>query len=96
MTAKKRKIIFRKTKDAKYRRLKMPELKYDYSELKGDIKKVYGTQSAFAKALGMAEPTLSLKLNNNADWSQDEMELALLLLNKGAEKVVPYFFTHEV
>ena len=74
----------------------MPEQRYDYSELKGDIKRVFGTQSAFAKAIGMAEPTLSLKLNNNADWSQDEMEHALTLLKKGSEKVVPYFFTHVV
>lgn len=74
----------------------MPEQRYDYSELKGDIKRCYGTQSAFAKAIGISEPTLSLKLNNNADWSQDEMESAIFLLKAGIEKIVPYFFTHEV
>lgn len=71
----------------------MAEQIYDYSELKGDIKKVFGTQSAFAKAIGMSEPTLSLKLNNNAEWSQDEMESTLALLHAGIGKLVPYFFT---
>ena len=69
---------------------------YDYSELLGDIKKVFGAQSAFAKAMGMAESTLSLKLNNKAEWSQDEMTLAVKLLNAEAYKVRPYFFTHKV
>lgn len=71
----------------------MLEQKYDYSELKGDIKRCFGTQSAFAKAIGISEPTLSLKLNNNADWSQDEMEAAITLLDANVEKIIPYFFT---
>lgn len=71
----------------------MLEQRYDYSELKGDIKRRFGTQSAFAKAIGISEPTLSLKLNNNADWSQDEMEAAITLLDANIEKIIPYFFT---
>lgn len=74
----------------------MPEQRYDYSELKGDIKKVFGTQSAFAKAIGMAESTVSLKLSNNAEWSRDEMVDTINLLNAGVEKIIPYFFTHAV
>lgn len=72
----------------------MLEQRYDYSELKGDIKRHFGTQSAFARAIGISEPTLSLKLNNNAEWSQDEMEATLALLNAEKEKIVTYFFTH--
>lgn len=71
----------------------MAEQIYDYNELKGDIKKVFGTQNAFAKAIGMSEATLSLKLNNNAEWSQDEMESTIALLHAGVEKLVSYFFT---
>ena len=70
--------------------------RYDYSELQGDIRKVFGTQGAFAKAMGMAESTLSLKLNNNAEWSQEEMVLAVKLLNEETDKIKPYFFTHLV
>ena len=70
--------------------------KYDYRELSGDIKRVFGTQGAFAKAMGMAESTLSLKLNNNAEWSRDEMVLALRLLGAENDKVQSDFFTHVV
>ena len=69
---------------------------YDYSELQGDIKKVFGAQGAFAKAMGMAESTLSLKLNNKAEWSQDEMMMAIDLLHAETGKIRPYFFTHVV
>jgi len=72
----------------------MEKMKYNYSELLGDIKKVFGTQGAFAKAMGMADSTLSLKLNNKAEWSQDEMMLAVSLLHPDARKVESYFFTH--
>lgn len=74
----------------------MGEQKYDYSELLGDIKRVFGAQTAFAKAMGMAESTLSLKLNNKAEWSQDEMMLAVDLLQAEVSKVRPYFFTRAV
>lgn len=74
----------------------MQEIKYDYSEILGDIKRVFGSQGAFAKAMGMAESTLSLKLNNRAEWSQDEMMLAVTLLQTDVGKVRPYFFTHIV
>lgn len=74
----------------------MEEQKYDYSELLGDIKRVFGAQTAFAKAMGMAESTLSLKLNNKAEWSQDEMMLAINLLQAEVSKVRPYFFTRMV
>ena len=70
--------------------------KYDYSELLGDIKRTFGAQAAFAKAMGMSESTLSLKLNNKAEWSQEEMLLATTLLNTGISKVRPYFFTRLV
>lgn len=74
----------------------MERPRYDYSELLGDIKRVFGAQSAFAKAMGMAESTLSLKLNNKAEWSQEEMMLAVSLLNAEHSKVGPYFFTRKV
>ena len=67
---------------------------YNYSELQGAIKKVFGVQSAFAKAMGMADSTLSLKLNNKAEWSQEEMFLAVKLLGEDSSMIKPYFFTH--
>lgn len=69
---------------------------YDYSKLSGKIKEVYGTQAAFAEAMGMAQTSLSFKLNNKSEWSQDEMETAMDLLRIPRTSVRTYFFTHKV
>ncbi|MGI6168320.1 MAG: DUF739 family protein [Christensenellales bacterium] len=70
-------------------------MEYDYSKLRGKIKEKFGTQINFAKAMGMTEPTLSLKLNNKGEWSQEEMTLALDLLGESLAVVDSYFFTHK-
>lgn len=67
---------------------------YDYRKLQGAIKEKFKNQSEFAKAIGMGESTLSLKLNNKAEWSQEEMLLALSILNKPIDDVKEYFFAH--
>ena len=46
---------------------------FDYSKLKGKIVEVFGTQSNFAKAVGMSERTLSCKLNNKIPFTQPAM-----------------------
>lgn len=69
---------------------------YDYSKLNGKIKEVYGTQAAFAEAMNMAQTSLSFKLNNKSEWSQDEMEKAMELLGIPRTSVRTYFFTHRV
>ena len=69
---------------------------YDYSKLRGKIKEVYGTQAAFAEAMDMAQTSLSFKLNNTSEWSQDEMERAMDLLHIPRTSVRTYFFAHLV
>ena len=69
---------------------------YDYSKLRGKIREVYGTDKAFAEAMDMGKATLSLKLNNKAEWTQDEMESAMELLNIPRGSVRTYFFAHRV
>lgn len=71
-------------------------MEYDYSKLKGKIREVYDTNAAFAKAIGMGKTTLSLKLNNKAEWTQAEMVSAMDLLNIPPTSVRTYFFTHKV
>lgn len=51
-----------------------------YAELRGAIRAKYGTQKAFADALGMHYSTLSGKLNGRTDWTRQEMESASKLL----------------
>lgn len=69
---------------------------YDYKKLRGAIKEVFESQAQFALAMGMSESTLSLKLNNKAEWTQDEMVLAMKLIGRPLDEINVYFFTHLV
>lgn len=63
-----------------------------YGKLRGRIKEVCGTQLMFAKAMGMDESTISLKLNGKAEWTRVEMARACEVLRLPLEEVHPYFF----
>ena len=67
-----------------------------YAKLRGKIKEVFGTQEAFADALGMDCATLSGKLNNKADWKREEIEKACQLLSIPIQQLHEYFFTSKV
>lgn len=69
---------------------------FDYSKLKGKIKEVFGTQSAFAKAMGLSGVSLSSKLNNLTDFTQSEINKACELLGISFEFIPVYFFTEKV
>ena len=68
----------------------------DYRKLKGKIKEVYDTRSAFAKALDLDPATLSSKLNNKSEWSSGEIAKACELLNIPLVEAHLYFFTLKV
>ena len=67
-------------------------LAFDYIKLRGKIKEVFGTQDKFAKALGISRATLSLKLNNISEFTQQEMAASMRLLHEPARSVDKYFF----
>lgn len=69
---------------------------YNYSKLKGSIREKYGKQEDFANAMGIGLSTLNLKLNNKAEWSQEEMKTAMRLLDKPLTDLSLYFFSHQV
>lgn len=69
---------------------------YDYSKLLGKIKEKYGTQKEFAKALGVGNTSLSQRLNNHLEWTQDEMKKTMILFNEPLNKINEYFFTKKV
>jgi hypothetical protein len=71
-------------------------MEYDYKLLLGKITEVFGTQANFAKALGKSERTISLKLNNKVDWTQDEMIAAAKALQVELTSIPQYFFTLKV
>lgn len=72
------------------------DIVFDFSKLRGRIKEVYSTQSAFATAMLMNEATLSNKLNNNVEFSPKEIVRACLLLSIDMKEIDNYFFTLKV
>lgn len=73
------------------------EIIFDFSKLRGRIKEIYGTQTAFATAMLMNEATLSNKLNNNVEFSPKEIYRACVLLCIDLKKELTlYFFTPKV
>lgn len=69
----------------------MEKIKFDYSKLRGRIIEKCGSQRAFAKLLGIAECTLTSKLNGYTCFSQSEILRSVKILD--INEVTPYFFT---
>ena len=63
-----------------------------FGRLREKIKVVFGTQKAFADAMGMNVATLNLKLNGKAVWDLDEIEKACGLLDIPIGQIIEYFF----
>jgi DNA-binding XRE family transcriptional regulator len=69
---------------------------YDYSKLKGKIRELGITQNEYAKAIGITEQTLNLRLKNKRPFKQDEIEKTMLLFNEPLKNVQIYFFNKKV
>lgn len=65
---------------------------FDFSKLLGKITEEYGTQYNFARAMGLSEHSLSVKLNNKVPWKTTEIVKAMELLNINSSDVSAYFF----
>lgn len=71
-------------------------MEFDYSELRGRIRTKYGTEWAFAEALGMSRETLSSRFNNKTEWTSVEIVEACRLLDIDLIDAPTYFFTQKV
>lgn len=71
-------------------------IEYDYSKLLGRIVEKFGGQRAFAKAIGMSERSLSLKMNNKVQFKQREIDACIVELALTDEDIPAYFFTRVV
>lgn len=69
---------------------------FDYSELVKLIRYKYGTQDNFAKALGIGRVSLSQRLNNRLEFTQEEMLRTSELLDLTQEDIPNYFFREKV
>lgn len=71
-------------------------MSFDYRKLRGRIREKYGTEQKFAAAMGMGRVTLSAKLNNDGDFTRNQMLKAAQLLELDATQIPEYFFTASV
>jgi transcriptional regulator with XRE-family HTH domain len=68
---------------------------FNHNKLRGKIREIYKTQDAFAAAMGLSATSLSLKLNNNVDFTQSEIAKAVELLGVDISEMPVYFFCSE-
>ncbi|BFK81283.1 DUF739 family protein [Clostridium baratii] len=71
-------------------------MKFDYSKLRGRIREKFGTQDNFAKALEIGRVSLSQRLNNHLEFTQEEINNACELLEINKNDIAKYFFAIKV
>lgn len=71
-------------------------INYDYSKLRGRIKEKFGTQENFAEALNIGTVSLSKRLNCSLEFSQNEINRSVEILDIPREQIPVYFFTIRV
>lgn len=69
---------------------------FDYSKLRGKIKEVFGTQDAYADAIGLGRVSVSQRLNNQLEFSQQEMLKSADVLGFPRGQIPEYFFAEKV
>lgn len=70
---------------------------YDYSILRGDIKRKYDTEGNFSKAMGFtSQNSLSDRFSGRVEWKQSEMIKTCHLLEKPINELHEYFFKLKV
>ena len=69
---------------------------YDYSKLIGAIAEKFSSRCAFARAIGLSEHSLSVKLNGKVAWKQSEIAAACAVLAIPVDLIGTYFFTAKV
>lgn len=68
-------------------------MNWNYAKLRGRIKEIFGTQEAFAKAIGISSVSLSQRLNNALEFTQEEIFNSCEVLNIPLTDMMSYFFT---
>lgn len=70
-------------------------VKMTYAKLRGRIREKFGTNTAFAQAMGIDPASVSFKLNNRTPWKREDIEKACELLEIPIEEVYIYFFSEK-
>lgn len=66
---------------------------YQYKKLRGRIREMYDTESAFSKVVGISTTQMSTKLNGKAGFNQNDIELWCDKLKIPIDEAGIYFFT---
>lgn len=66
---------------------------FDYSKLRGRIREKFKTESAFGKAMNLSHNTISKKLNGYIQFTQNDIDRAIMLLEIPDDEISTYFFT---
>ena len=65
---------------------------YKTDKLQARIVEMFGTQSAFAEAIGMDKTTLSKLISEGRDWKGSMLMKAVEALDIPADEIDAYFF----
>lgn len=68
-------------------------MSFKYNRLRGRIVEVFGSQSAFSKAVGQSEQIISAKLSGNSSFTQENIIAWSEALNIDQNDIGSYFFT---
>ena len=66
---------------------------WDYSRLKGRMAELGFRQEDMGKMIGLSKTTISLKLNNKAEFKQGEINMICDLLKIPCAEINSYFFS---
>lgn len=69
---------------------------WNYDKLRGKIKEKYGSQDKFAEKMKIGRVSLSQRLTGKLEFSQNEMNRAIELLELEKSEIPIYFFTPKV
>lgn len=67
-------------------------MRYKYRKLRGRITEIFGTQAAFALALGLSKNSVSKKLTGKTEFSQSDVEQWAKLLNIQRSEYGEFFY----
>lgn len=67
-------------------------MQYAYRKLRGRIVEAFGTQEAFAKAVGLSKVSVCKKLKGKSSFKQSDIERWAKILGIKREEYVEYFF----
>lgn len=74
----------------------MSKYGYDYSKLKGKMREKGETYLTLGSKVGISESTMSQKLNNHSQFTQEEMTSILAALDIPLGDIDEYFFALRV